>query len=118
VLTTKEIPTLLVPSIKVNFIGQNKTPVAGYGIDFEKSTDQITNGISRLLSLIKAFEMEKKKGRYYIVGKEPNKKLFKEQHSNWQHIRDSNLIEFVDVGEVGQISDYIEKHDVMPFVAR
>jgi len=116
-LTTKEIPTLLVPSVKVNFIGQNNIPVAGQGVDFEKSTDQITNNVSRLISLIKAFEMEDvKKGQYYIIGKEPDKRNYKEQHDNWLHIRSSNLIEFVDIDETEKISEYIEKHNVKPFV--
>ena len=116
IITTKEVPTLLIPSVRVNFIGQNKLPVAGQGVDFESSVTVITNGISRLISLIKAFDMENRKGQYYIVGKEPNKKHFPEQHDNWRHIRISNLIEFVDVSEVSKISNYVEKHDVRPFV--
>jgi len=115
VITPIEVPTLLVPSVKINFIGQNNLQVAGQAIDFEKSAEQITNGISRLISLIKAFDMAKKKGQYYIVGKEPKKSL-KEQHANWKHIRDSDLIEFVDIEQVDQISDYIEHHNVKPLV--
>jgi hypothetical protein len=117
ILTTREIPTLLVPSVKVNFIGQNNIPVAGQAVDFEKSTDQITNNVSRLISLIKAFELEhENKGQYYIIGKEPDKKNYKEQHDNWQHIKSSSLIEFVDIDETEKISQYIEKHDVRPFI--
>jgi hypothetical protein len=116
-LTTKEIPTLLVPSVKVNFIGQNNIPVAGQGVDFEKSTDQITNNVSRLISLIKAFELKHvNQGQYYIIGREPDKKNYQEQHDNWQHIRSSSLIEFVDIDETEKISEYIEKHNVKPFV--
>lgn len=115
-LTTKEIPTLLIPSVKVSFIGQNHVPVAGQGVDFEKSTEVITNGISRLISLIKAFDMEGEKGQYYIIGREPNKELFKEQHDNWAHIRSTNLIKFVDIDETEVISDYIISKGVKPFV--
>lgn len=116
-LTTKEIPTLLVPSVRVNFIGQNNIPVAGQGVDFEKSPDQITNNVSRLISLIKAFELEHvDNGRYYIIGREPDKKNYKEQHDNWEHIRSSGLIEFVDIDETEKISEYIETHNVKPFV--
>ena len=115
-ITTKEVPTLLVPSVKVNFIGQNNLPVAGQGVDFESSASSITNSISRLISLIKAFDMEGKKGQYYIIGKEPDKAVFAEQHSNWQHIRGSGLIEFVDVNEMEKIATYVEQHNVRPFV--
>jgi hypothetical protein len=116
VLTTKEIPSLLVPSVKVSFIGQNNIPVAGQGVDFEKSADQITTNISRLITLIKAFEEQNKIGQYYIIGREPNKSVYKQQHDNWLHIRNSNLVEFVDVSETEKVSQYIEQHNVMPFV--
>ncbi len=115
-ITTKEVPTLLVPSVKINFIGQNNLPVAGQEVDFENTVNSITNSISRLISLIKAFDMENKRGQYYIIGKEPDQKLFGAQHDNWQHIRKSNLIDFVDVRDVGTISDYIHQHGVRPFV--
>ncbi len=115
-ITVKEVPNLLVPSVKVNFIGQNNLPVAGHGVDFESTTASISNSISKLISLIKAFDMDDKKGQYYIIGKEPDKKAFAEQHSNWQHIRQSNLIEFVDVDDMDQIASYVEQHNVRPFV--
>ncbi|MFM9840008.1 MAG: hypothetical protein ACKVOQ_17210 [Cyclobacteriaceae bacterium] len=115
-ITVKEVPNLLVPSVKVNFIGQNNLPVAGHSVDFESTTASISNSISKLISLIKAFDMDNKKGQYYIIGKEPDKKAFAEQHSNWQHIRQSNLIEFVDVDDMEQIASYVEQHNVRPFV--
>jgi hypothetical protein len=115
-ITVKEVPNLLVPSVKINFIGQNNLPVAGHSVDFENTTTSISNSISKLISLIKAFDMDNKKGQYYIIGKEPDKKAFAEQHSNWQHIRQSNLIEFVDVDDMDQIASYVEQHNVRPFV--
>jgi hypothetical protein len=116
-LTTKEIPSLLVPSVKVNFIGQNYIQVAGQGVDFEMSPEKITNSVSRLISLIKAFELDTaKKGKYFIIGKEPDKSKFDEQHRNWEHIKTSGLIEFVDINETESISEYVEKHNVRPFV--
>jgi hypothetical protein len=115
-ITVKEVPNLLVPSVKVNFIGQNNLPVAGHCVDFENTTASISNSISKLISLIKAFDMDDKKGQYYIIGKEPDKKAFAEQHNNWQHIRQSNLIEFVDVDDMDQIASYVEQHNVRPFV--
>lgn len=115
-ITTREVPNLLVPSVKVNFIGHNERPVAGQGVDFESTTSSISTNISKLISLIKAFDMEDKKGQYYIVGKEPDKKVFQEQHSNWHHIRHSGLIEFVDLDEMDKIAAYVEEHNVKPFV--
>lgn len=116
-ITTKEVPTLLVPSIKVNFIGQNNIPVAGQGVDFEGTASAITNNVSKLINLIKAFEMGGKQGQYFVIGREPDKRIFSNQHDNWQHIRSSGLIEFVDMDELQRITAYIEQHDVKPFVA-
>lgn len=115
-ITTKEVPTLLVPNVKVNFIGHNDLPVAGQGVDFESSLNSISNNIARLLSLINAFDMAHKKGQYYIVGKEPDKNVFPVQHNNWQDIRQSGLIDFVDLDEMEKIALYVEQHNVKPFV--
>jgi len=116
IITTREIPTLLIPSVKVDFIGQNNLPVAGQGVDFESTTNSISNNISKLISLIKAFDMEDKKGQYYIVGKEPDRKAFPAQHNNWSHICQSGLIDFVDTEEMEKIAIYVERHNVQPFV--
>jgi hypothetical protein len=116
-VTPKELPTLLVPGIRVNFIGHNENPVAGQGVDFEKMTAQITNTVSRLISLIKAFELHgMKHGKYYVVGQEPARNKFREQHDTWSHIRASDLIEFVDIQDAGLIHEYLDKHQVKPFV--
>ncbi len=115
ILTAKEIPTLLVPSVKVNFIGQNAVPVAGHGVDFTKSPDHISGSLSHFISLIKSFELSHKEGKYYVIGKEPDPREQK-QHDSWEHIRNSGLIEFVDVSETDKITDYIHQHHVRPFV--
>lgn len=116
VLTPKEIPSLIIPKVKVNFIGQNNRPVAGDALNFEASSYTLSNQISHFISLIKAFELEQKVGKYFILGEEPSKRDFPEQHSTWKHITDSGLIEFVPSNEIETVSDYMNKHNVRPFV--
>lgn len=113
-LTPKEIPNLLVSKVKVNFIGQNNNPVAGDVIDFEAGITPIENKIGHFTTLIDA--LEKKSGKYYIIGKEPSKKLFPEQHYTWSLVYNSKSIEFVPINEVEKISTYMKKHNVKPFV--
>lgn len=114
-LTTKEIPNLLVSKVKVNFIGQNNKPVVGDVIDFESGTNAIDNKIGHFTTLIDA--LNKKPGKYYIIGEEPSKKLFPEQHATWVQVHNSKSLEFVPLNEVEKISEYMKRHNVKPFVA-
>jgi hypothetical protein len=114
--TPKEIPSLIIPKVKVNFIGRNDKPVAGETINFEVGSNALSNQLSHFISLIKAFELEKEKGKYYVIGDEPSKTQFPEQHSTWKHLVSSKLVDFVPVNEVEKISNYISRHKVRPFI--
>ncbi len=113
-LTSLDIENLFAP-VDVNFIGMNGVPVAGQTFDFEKKYYFLENDVTRFISLTKALELEgKKSGKYYILGREPLKKYDK-NHLMWEHIRESNFLEFVDVNDVEIIKDYIDKNHVIPF---
>ena len=113
-LTPKEIPTLLVPRIKVDFIGINDYPVAGDIIDFNAGITSISNNIGHFTTLINA--LEGRNGKYYIIGEEPNRTLFPEQYYTWSQIHNSKSIEFVPLNEIETVSKYMEDHHVKPFV--
>lgn len=101
--------------IEVNFIGINGMPVAGQTIDFDKKHHFLENDIARFVSLTKAIELEgKEKGKYFVLGHEPEKKDDK-NHLLWEQIRNTEFLEFVDVDEVGRIEEYIEKNEVKPY---
>lgn len=107
----------LFASIEVDFIGNNGIPVAGQTIDFEKKHYNLENDITRFVSLIKAIELkDNKKGKYYVLGREPLIKIDKNQnHLLWEQIRDSDFLEFIDVDEVGIVQEYIEDNNVSPY---
>ncbi len=113
-LTPKEIPTLLVPRVKVDFIGNNDSPVAGDIIDFKAGINSISNNIGHFTTLINA--LDGRNGKYYIIGEEPSKKDFAEQHYTWSQIHNSTSIEFVPLNEIEKVSKYMEDHNVKPFV--
>ena len=114
-LTQKEVPSLIIPKVKVNFIGRNDIPVAGEAINFESTSNLISNQLSRFISLIKAFEMDKEKGKYFILGNEPSQTDFPEQHLTWEHLLSSKLVDFVSLNEMEKVSDYMSEHNVRPF---
>ena len=113
-LTSNDFENLFAP-IEIDFIGINEIPLAGQTIDFEKKHYYLENDITRFVSLTKAIELEgNSKGKYFILGREPQKNIDK-NHQLWEHIRDSDFLEFVDIDEIGIVQEYIEEHNVKPF---
>jgi hypothetical protein len=115
-LTPLEIPNLIIPKVKVDFIGKNDIPVAGGAVNFEAGMTGLVNNISHFVTLISALETDNKTGQYYLIGEEPSKKNFPEQHSAWKQVHDSNQIDFVPLKEIEKISHYLDKHNVHPFI--
>lgn len=113
-LTSDDFENLFAP-IDVDFIGVNGIPVAGQTLDFEKRHYYLENDVTRFVSLTKAIELEgDSRGKYFVLGREPQKRINK-NHLLWEHIRDTEFLEFVDISEVGIIEEYIQKNNVRPF---
>ncbi len=101
--------------IEVSFIGINGILVVGQTINFDKQHYNLENDVARFVSLTKAIDVDvKDKGQYFVLGREPENKEVK-NHLMWEHIRDSDFLEFVDIDEIGMIENYIEKNDVRPY---
>ncbi len=113
-LNSENFENLFAP-IEVDFLGMNCVPLAGQTIDFEKKHYYLENDITRFVSLTKAIELEgNNNGKYYILGREPQKNIDK-NHLLWEHIRDSDFLEFVDIDEYGIVEDYIKVNNVKPY---
>lgn len=113
-ITSNDFKHLFVP-IAIDFIGKNGIPVAGQTIDFEKKSYYLENDVTRFVSLTKAIELQgNPKGKYYILGREPQQNKDKEHHL-WTQIRASKFLEFVDIEEVGIVEEYITNNNVQPF---
>lgn len=113
-LTTKNFENLFVP-IEIDFIGKNGIPVAGQTVNFDKKIHYLGNDINQFISLTKAIEEEgNRKGKYYVIGKEPSNKMHK-NHSLWKHIKESDFLDFIDLDEMGIIEEYIQEKNVIPF---
>jgi hypothetical protein len=116
-LTVNDIPTLLIPKIKVDFIGRNNRPVAGEIFDFAVGTVSLSNKIGQFISLIKSFELQKEKGKYFIIADEPDRVLMPGQFESWKHLHSSGLAEMISTDETERVTEYMKAHDVRPFVS-
>lgn len=115
-ITSSDIHNLLT-SIQVNFIGVNGKPMVGQILDFNKNDYYLENDISRYISLTKALDLvEKTSGKYFVIGQEPISSE-KKNHNIWKQVRESNFLDFVDIGEVQKIQEYVIDNDVRPYFA-
>jgi len=115
-VSPKDFEELVTP-VDINFIGKNGVIVAGQTIDFDKRQYYLENDLTRFISFTKAvdYSNKNKKGQYFLVGQEPNKKDHPQNHKTWKHVKDSHLVQYVDLSEIEKIKDYLEKKNVTPF---
>jgi hypothetical protein len=106
---------LLTP-VDVNFLGKNGVIVAGQTIDFKKRLYNLENDLTRFISFTKAVDYSSdKKGKYFLVGQEPNKIENPTNHKTWKNVRESHLVEYVDLNDTEKIKNYIFEKGVTPY---
>jgi hypothetical protein len=106
----------LVTPVDVNFLGKNGVVVSGQTLDFSKRLYNLEHDLTSYISFTKAVDFkEKDKGKYFLVGQEPNKKEHPRNHRTWKHVRESHLVEYVDLSETEKIKEYIFTNQVTPF---
>jgi hypothetical protein len=110
-------------NLNVDMIGRNDRPVLTQFFDFEASPESLKSRITNYISLIKPFEIkEKKAGKFFMVADEPSKEQ-NSQHMIWKHLLESplikeNFLEIVPTNELDRVEEYLEEHDVRPFVEK
>lgn len=114
-VTNKEIPNLIVP-VTVTFIGQNEVPTFVQSLDFEKRTDFLSNDISEILYLQRAFKDENKESVAMSIINEPDKIKFPQQHEIWRQLRNTSGIIHYDISEAEAVIEYAIQHNVQPFL--
>ena len=114
-ITSKEIPNLIVP-VKITLIGQNEVATFVQSLDMEKRIDLLSNNISEILFLQKAFSTSHEKSIAMAISHEPDKNLFPKQHAIWEQLRNTKDIKNYDISEAEQVIEYAEKHRVRPLL--
>lgn len=107
--------TELISPVNVNFIGKNGKIVSGQTIDFKKRYFDLERDLNKYISFTKAVDYQFGKGHYFLVGKEPSKKINAKNHTIWKHIFESRIVEYVNLNETNKIVDYIDSENVTPF---
>jgi hypothetical protein len=115
-VTNKDIPALIVP-VTITLLGQNEVPTFVQSLDFEKRTDFLSNDISEILYLQRAFNDEKKGSIAMSITNEPDKSKFPQQHDIWRQLRNTSGIIHFDISEAEKVIEYAEKHNVHPFLS-
>ncbi|MBS3777177.1 MAG: hypothetical protein KGY70_18420 [Bacteroidales bacterium] len=113
-LNIQDLDTLAMP-VHVNFIGKNGQPVVGKAIDFQSRNYDLLANFYDLISLIKAFDEKNTKGKYFVIGDEPDKKS-DVHHNLWKHISELKYMDLIPSSEMDQIAEFIEKENVQPFL--
>lgn len=113
ILNASNFETILVP-VNLDFIGSNEKPVLGQTLDFTKPIQQVQHDVTSYLSLtISVEEKEHKKGKYFVIGQEPDKK--ERTHTFWQNLRTSPIVDYIELDELEKITNYMEEHNVQPY---
>ena len=114
-VSPKDFKELITP-VDINFIGENGVIVAGQTIEFDKRVYNLENDLTRFISFTKAVDYSRKnRGKYFLIGKEPNKNEYYQNHKIWKHVKDSHLVDYIDISDIERISDYISEKNVKPF---
>ncbi|TVR81309.1 MAG: hypothetical protein EA412_03350 [Chitinophagaceae bacterium] len=113
-ITPKLFKNLILPSIHIDFIGKNGMYVTGQTLNFNKREANLESDVTRQITLIDAIRRDNSNSKCFILGKEPNKKLYPKQHQLWKNVNTYKYLEFVDADEYETISEYIEKENVHP----
>jgi len=117
-VNSNDFTELLTP-VDVNFIGKNGVVVAGQTIDFLKRMYNLENDLTRYISFTKAVDYScGNKGKYFLVGQEPNKIDNPSNHKTWKNVKESHLVEYVDLNETEKIKEYIISKGVSPYFAK
>ena len=101
----------------MNFLGKNDAPFAGNMLNLQNRIQSLGNNINSFISLTKILDnAQNKKGKYFLVGEEPDKEL-KENHKLWRELRNTKLIEYTELPDIDRISDYITEYGINPYFA-
>jgi len=106
------IPNVVVP-FELDFIGKNGNLVSGEYVDFEQRVNHLYTILAKYLDLATLMHKHDKGGTYYLIGKEPSKKLTK-NHLTWSQAIKRSQIEFVDFKEFDKIENHLSTEGVKP----
>lgn len=110
---TSEIIKNLVTPVKVDLFGKNDIYVSAQTIDFTKTKAHLSNDITSYLYLALSSQARDMKAKCFLIGEEPDKQMTF-NHSLWDEVRKTDLIQYISTDESDVVLDYLKNHGVEP----
>ncbi len=114
IVTQAQLPNLLMPAVTIGFHGRNEKDVIGEVVDFERPNYHLEIQLYELNDVQRAISEERRLGKAYVVGDEPNASTHPKQHATWKAFRALSRYRVVPTKEVSEVEEYMEAHDVRP----
>ena len=112
-VTPHEVQNLITP-VRVDFIGRNKIDVYAQTVDMEAGVPTVSNHINAFIQLKTTYLENNIPVKDFVITKEPEKQKFPKQHDIWRQLRNSNILNYLDLSESEKIIKYAEDHGVVP----
>lgn len=114
-VSQQEVPGLLLPTVRLDFIGRNGKDVIGEVVDFEKREFFLEADLNKLDNVSYALDEQGRLGKAFVVGDEPDANAHPQQHRAWKALKASKRIELVPTDEIGRVEEHLIKLDVKPW---
>ncbi|MFT3885504.1 MAG: hypothetical protein QM724_08765 [Flavobacteriales bacterium] len=116
-VSQQEVPGLLLPTVRLDFIGRNGKDVIGEVVDFEKREFFLEADLNKLDNVSYALDKQGRLGKAFVVGDEPDASAHPHQHRAWKALQASERIELVPTNEIARVEEHLTKLDVRPWRA-
>ncbi len=112
-VTPGKVKNLITP-VRVDFSGRNEVDVYAQTVDMEAGPATVTNNINAFVQLKTTYLENKIPVQDFILAKEPEQQKYPKQHDIWKQLRQSNILNYLDLSESEAIVKYAEEHGVRP----
>lgn len=116
-LSQADVPGLLLPSVRLDFIGRNGKSVIGEVVDFEKQEYYLEADINKLDIVSQMLQQQNQLGKAFLVGDEPDAGEHPNQHRAWEAVRASSRIELVPTTDLELVGAHLDRQNVKPWRA-
>ncbi|SFW67952.1 hypothetical protein [Chitinophaga sancti] len=112
-ITPVQVPNLI-SNVKVEFAGKNGIDVYVQTFDMESNPQNVANHINSFIQLKTTYLKNKVKMHDFVIASEPDIQKFGKQHKLWKQLKNSNVLNYLDLNDSQKIIEYAEKNNVRP----
>ena len=112
-VTHEQVQNLIAP-VRIDFAGRNEIDVYAQTVDMEAGPATVANHINAFVQLKTTYQKNNILMQDFFIAKEPARELFPKQHDMWNQLRNSDILNYLDLSESEAIITYAEQHGVVP----